>query len=199
MEVQHVSMTKSYFWTVWRLMIALIGVSVAASTLLRAQAKPAAIRSLNTQFGGTIDFESPDYHSAKLFGFGLYSTIDWRPHFGVEVSLHQLMDSNSTRKLRVQTFEAGPRYVLRLGPWNPYVKLLVGRGSFRFPPDPRYPANGSVATLGYTFWSGGAGTDYRLNRSINLRVDYEWQRWVSFPPYGRSPQVFSLGAAYHFH
>jgi len=109
------------------------------------------------------------------------------------------MDSDTTRKLRVQTFEAGPRYVLRLGSWNPYVKLLVGRGSFRFPPDPRHPENGSVAILGYTFWSGGAGADYRLNRSINLRVDYEWQRWGSFPPYGRSPQIFSLGAAYHFH
>ena len=33
--------------------------------------------------------------------------------------------------------------------------------------------------------------------SCNLRVDFESQRWLSFPPHGLTPNVFSFGIAYH--
>jgi hypothetical protein len=34
---------------------------------------------------------------------------------------------------------------------------------------------------------------------LNARVDYEYQRWISFPPNGLSPWIVSIGAAYRFH
>jgi hypothetical protein len=41
--------------------------------------------------------------------------------------------------------------------------------------------------------------DYRLTRSVNLRVEYEFQKWFGFPPNDLTPQVLGIGAAYRFH
>jgi hypothetical protein len=32
-----------------------------------------------------------------------------------------------------------------------------------------------------------------------VRVDYEYQRWLSFPPNGLSPWILGIGVAYRFH
>ncbi len=45
----------------------------------------------------------------------------------------------------------------------------------------------------------GIGSNYSLRPSLNVRIDYEYQRWNGFPPNGLSPEVFSFGVAYHFH
>ena len=76
---------------------------------------------------------------------------------------------------------------LRLHGWS-------GRGVFNFTVD-----TVTVANLAYNMIAIGGGTDYSLTRSINLRGDFEYQKWFSFPPNGLSPTVFSFGGAYHFH
>lgn len=181
-----------------RLVLALLSCS-SSTYMLLGQARPSATRAGDLQVGALFNLAAPDYGSRMLRGIGAYTTFDFRPHWGIEGTFHQLNDPLGEQGIYERTFEVGPRYVLRLGPLSPYAKLMIGRGVFQFPPDPRHPENGSVANLAYNIWAGGFGTDYSLRSSINLRVDYELQRWSGYPPHGLSPQVFSIGIAYHFH
>jgi opacity protein-like surface antigen len=167
--------------------------------LLDAQAIPTASRAGNLQIGTMFDLASSDYTTSTFKGFGFYGTFDFKPHLGVEAEFHQLYDPNATEGIYERTYEIGPRYVMHFGRFSPYAKLMVGRGVFNFPPDPRHPDNGPVANLAYTIWAGGIGVDYKFRPSINVRADYEFQRWNSFPPNGLSPRIFSVGVAYHFH
>ena len=159
---------------------------------------PAATRGNNVQVGATFSLASPDYGSNKLRGFGVFATDDFRWHLGAEVDFRQLFDPNTKAGISERTYEIGPRYSLRFGPLQPYAKFLVGRGVFQFPPDPLHPSSGPVANLAYNLWTGGFGADYRIKPHVNLRADYEFQHWNSFPPNSLSPRVFSIGAAFHF-
>ena len=76
---------------------------------------------------------------------------------------------------------------------------MAGRGVFNFPPSPSDLSAGPAANLAYNIWAVGIGSDYSLRPSLNVRIDYEYQRWNGFPPNGLSPEVFSFGVAYHFH
>ena len=169
------------------------------TTLLHAQATATASRGGNLQAGVTFNLGNSDYVASTFKGFGVYSTFDFKSHFGVEAAFHQLDDPNSTRGIYERTYEIGPRYVLHYGPFSPYAKFMIGRGVFNFPPSVANPAAGSVANLAYNIWATGVGTDITIHPSIHVRVDYEFQRWGSFPPDGLSPQVLSIGMAYHFH
>ena len=168
---------------------------------LPAQVTPAASYANDLQVGATINFASPDFGPNTLRGFGFYLTDDFalHHHVGFEASFHQLYDPDAKEGIYQRTYEIGPRYVFRFGRLKPYAKLLVGRGVFQFPPDPQHPANGPAANLAYTTFAGGFGADYRVRPSIKVRVDYELQRWGSFPPNGINPRVLSFGVAYHFH
>jgi hypothetical protein len=166
---------------------------------LYAQVTPAATRPLDLQVGASFDIGSSDYKTPILRGFGFYTTLDFRRHFGIEAEFHQLDDPNAAQSIYERTYEVGPRYVLHYGPLAPYAKFMIGRGVFNFPRSPTNPAAGSVANLAYNIWAGGLGADYRIRPSIKVRIDYEFQRWSGFPPNGLSPRVLSLGVAYHFH
>ncbi len=176
----------------------IIGI-MSAPLFLRAQAVPTASRAGDLQVGAAFNLGASDYGSNVLRGVGIYTTFDFRSHWGVEGAFHQLNDPDAKEGIYERTFEVGPRYVLHFGRISPYAKLMVGRGVFQFPPDPRHPENGPVANLAYTMWAGGLGADYHLRPSVNLRVDYEFQNWNAFPPHGLSPKVLSIGVAYHFH
>ena len=178
--------------------VALFSLCMFLSTAgLHAQVKPAAIRGSDIQIGAEFNLASPDYGPDRLRGFGFYFTDDFRPHWGFEANFHQLNDPNSKVNIFERTYEIGPRYSFHFGPFRPYAKMMAGRGVFQFPPDPLHPANGPVANLAYTIFSGGFGADYKLKPHINLRADYELQRWSAFPPNGLSPHVFSVGIAFH--
>ena len=181
-----------------RVVFAILGLT-ASATCLHAQAKPTASRAGDLQVGATFSLASPDYGPNTLRGVGAYATFDFRPHLGIEANFRQLNDPDGREGIYERNFEVGPRYVFRVGPLSPYAKLMIGRGVFQFPPDPRHPESGSVANLAYTTWAGGFGVDYSVRSSFNVRADYELQRWANFPPNGLSPHVFSLGIAYRFH
>ncbi len=183
-----------------RVLCLLLPFGSATSSLLYAQATPTASRAGDLQLGAIFSLANSDYHSIQtLRGFGFYGTFDFKSHFGVDAEFHQLNDPNSKEGVYERSFEIGPRYVLHFGPFSPYAKLMVGRGVFNFPPTLSNPNGGPAANLAFNTGAGGLGVDYRVRPSINVRADYELQRWRSFPPNGLSPSVFSVGVAYHFH
>lgn len=133
-----------------------------------------------------------DYGGVKYKGFFIYSTFDFKEHWGIDFSFHQVKyDQPSGIHLSERTYEIGPRYVLHYGRFNPYAKVMIGRGVFNFPYD--------AANLAYNMFAGAGGVDVAVMKRVNVRAEYEYQRWMSFPPNGSiSPQVYSVGAAYHF-
>jgi opacity protein-like surface antigen len=170
-------------------------------TRLQAQAIPTASASGDLQIGAMFNIGNSDYRPQKFKGYGFYTTFDFRYHLGIEGEFHQLNDPDATDGVYERTYEIGPRYVLRHGRYNPYAKLLYGRGVFNYPflEDAVTHQSTHTANLAYNIGAIGAGLDYRVVPGMNVRVDYEYQRWISFPPNGLSPWVVGIGAAYRFH
>ena len=50
----------------------------------------------------------------------------------------------------------------------------------------------------YGVFAIGLGLDYRVTPHVNVRGDFEAQRWPNFPPDGLTPYVTTIGAAYAF-
>ncbi len=75
---------------------------------------------------------------------------------------------------------------------------MYGRGVFNFPP--YFPGGPSAANLAYNMAVIGGGTDYKLKPYLNLRADFEYQKWFSSLnlPNGLTPYLGSIGVAYHF-
>ena len=61
---------------------------------LHAQAGPTATKGLDIQAGASFVGALPDYSfngsSPKYKGYGIYSSIDFLPHFGLELDYHQV-------------------------------------------------------------------------------------------------------------
>ena len=72
------------------------------------------------------------------------------------------------------------------------IKILFGRGDITAPDH--------VGTGTYFVYAPGATLDYRVRNRLNMRLDYEYQRWPSFTgvlgTYGLTPNGFSLGVGY---
>ena len=119
----------------------------------------------------------------------MYATLDFSPHLGAEFMFHQVK-TQFADGIYERTYEIGPRYVRHYGRFDPFVKVSYGRGVFNFPDD--------VANLAYNMFTGTAGVDVHVQRHVNVRAEFEVQRWLSFPPHGLQPTLFTLGAAYRF-
>ena len=162
----------------------------------RAQASYTATRAGDLQVGAGVSFGKSDYDSAifggtgeSLRGFDLYSTFDFKPHFGIEANFRQTKPSYG-EQVYERTYEIGGRYVYPFHRLNPYAKLMYGRGVFNYPND--------IANLAYNLYSVGAGADFRLLNGVNLRLDYEHAHWFGFPLTALTPNVGTIGVAYHF-
>lgn len=163
-----------------------------------AQARPTAARAGDLQIGVGYVLAKPDYTDFRWKGPAIYATFDFREHWGVEAEFHQVNIPNGLRYER--TYEIGPRYVWHFGRYNPYAKVMIGRGVFNFATDstPNQPSV-QIANLAYNLYAFGGGMDVHVHKHVNVRVDYEMQQWMSFPPNGGlSPQLLTIGAAYHF-
>jgi hypothetical protein len=158
---------------------------------------PTASRIADLQIGGSLVVANPGYSTLNadgttpMFrGAGFYATFDPRFHFGAELGFHQVNTSLSDQSYE-RTYEIGARYFRPYGRFVPYGKVMIGRGVYNYA--------GSVANLAYNLIAPGAGVDIRATRRINVRLDYEYQRWLNFlPPGGMNPQLLSVGVAYHF-
>ncbi len=158
---------------------------------LLGQATPTASKTFDLQVGGGFVLDHGDYGATWYRGGAIYSTLDVTPHFGAEINFHQADYPTSAQYER--TYEIGGRYHRTYGRFSPYAKVLYGRGVFNF------VYNGAVvANLAYNEFAFGGGTDYAVLPWLNVRADYEYQMWHSFPPNGLSPQLLTIGVAYHF-
>jgi hypothetical protein len=179
--------------TLFRSSLLLLLVSIASSAL-HGQAKYTASRAGDLQVGASYTGADPDYTENHFFGAGIYATFDFKSHYGVVAEFHQLRttdrSSDCCQQLYERSYEIGGRYKRDYGNFSPYVKVLIGRGVFNFPND--------AANIAYNLAAGGVGTDYLLTRHINLNVDYEAQDWFNFPPDNLTPQLLTIGIAYHF-
>jgi Outer membrane protein beta-barrel domain len=170
---------------------------------LHAQALPTATSAGVLQAGGEFNYANSDYVPQKIKGGGAYVGFDFKYHYGIEAEFHQINDSDPTTQIYERTYEIGPRYVLHFGRIEPFAKIMYGRGVFNYPEVPSLtpggPPQGNAANLAYNIAAIGGGVDYRLTRSVNVRVEYEFQKWFGFLPNDLSPQVLGIGAAYRFH
>lgn len=161
----------------------------------RSQATYTASRAGDLQIGAGYSSADADYEYVhnRIAGFSFYTDFDFKEHYGVEASFHQLNDPNSAVYQR--SYELGGRYVrhywiagLRV---HPYVKVEGGRGVLNFP---------KYANLAYNMVTFGGGADFSVHPRLKLRVEYEYQDWFSAPGPGSNmtPSMISVGVAYHF-
>jgi hypothetical protein len=177
-------------WTAFLLAAAIA--LVCAPLGLRGQSMPTATRLGDLQLGGGVVIASSNYNfdPIHLTGLALYTTFDARSHWGGEFTF-RTANSTSDSTVYERTYEIGPRIFLHRGPFVPYAKLLIGRGVYN------YAHN--AANVAYNMGTLGGGIDTQVRRSLNVRVDYEYQTWFGFPISDLHPSVVTLGVAYHFH
>ncbi len=173
---------------------ALFAISVAccAPPSAHAQRRETASRAGDLQVGGGFVFAKSGYNFTPihLLGAAAYTTFDWRTHYGAEFDFrHNRSSADST--VYERTYEIGPRVYLIRGAFEPYAKVLIGRGVYNF--------HNSIANVAYNIYTFGGGADVRVRRSLNVRADYEYQNWMGFPLGTLHPNVFTIGVAYHFH
>jgi hypothetical protein len=168
---------------------------VGLASLAHGQALTSASRAGDLQVGGGFSLAHSDYAGARLDGFTFYSSFDFTKHFGVEVDFHQM--SHPRDPLYERSYEVGGRYVPKhYGPLTPYARVMYGRGVLNFP-------SGFVDfynNIAYNMFVGGGGVEYEVKPWLKVRVDAEYQDWLSGPglAHGLTPVVGTVGVAYRF-
>jgi hypothetical protein len=162
---------------------------LGGASALYSQALPTASRTGDVQIGAGYSIARPDYVQQTFPGFAAYADFDFRPHIGVEGEFHQVYSTNGDQSYE-RTYAIGGRYFRTYGALVPYVKAMVGRGDFNYP--------FGQTELGYNLFAAGVGADLKLGPWLRVRGEYEFQKWASFPNGGFTPQIVTIGAAYHF-
>ncbi len=161
---------------------------ISASQALHAQALGTAVRRADLQLGVGYVNANSDYAPNRLQGAAFYTTFDFTSHLGAEFEIHQA--NARLANVYERSYEIGPRYYRTYGHLKPYAKAMYGRGVFNYPYD--------RANLAYNMFAAGGGADYAVLPWLNVRGDFEFQRWLSFPPTGLTPTLITVGVAYHF-
>ncbi len=159
------------------------------------QAKATATRFAEGQVGGSYLNGYADYTVSRFNGLGAYADLDFRHGIGIEAEYHYITDMDSNYLIYERSYEIGARYSRHYKRFQPYGKIMVGRGTFDYLKD----------NNPYNLYAFGFGTDIRVYKSINVRVEDEFQKWLagSGPgaaviPNGLSPNIPTVGVAYHF-
>ncbi|HEY8996706.1 MAG TPA: outer membrane beta-barrel protein [Edaphobacter sp.] len=159
---------------------------------LLAQAKPTASRAGDLQIGGGFSNANSDYLPNRINGGTVYFDFDFYHNLGLEGEFRFLKDGPSG--IYEKTYQVGGRYSKTYRDrFQPYAKVMYGRGVFNFAENKITYAN-----LAYNMVVFGGGLDYHLLRNVNVRGDFEYQKWMGFQPDGLTPTIFTIGAAYHF-
>ena len=162
---------------------------LGSAVMAYGQATPTASRTADLQIGIGYSLAHPDYPPATFQGVAAYADLDLRPHLGFEAEFHQVNHTSGYQSFQ-RTYEAGVRYHRDWGLLSPYAKAMVGRGQLEYP--------FAEAIGGYNMFAGGAGADVKFGPWLRVRGEYEFQRWSSFPGSGLTPQIVTVGVAYHF-
>jgi Outer membrane protein beta-barrel domain len=185
--------------------------TLAIASSARGQATPTASRGADLQIGAGYTYADSDYVPNKIGGFAFYADYDFLGLFGLEANFHRIKDPNPdplvpSNHFSETTYEIGGRYTRHFyhGRLAPYGKVLYGRGVASFPAHELFTPGGVeiyIDNFAYNLVSYGGGLDYRFNKRINLRADFEYQHWFASDrelPSGLSPWLFTFGGAYHF-
>jgi hypothetical protein len=156
----------------------------------RAQNIPTAVGPGSyVAVGGEISAFQADYGQRVLGGGVLFADVNptWRIGFEGEA---RYLRFNSFEDVTESNYLAGPRVMLKPGPWRPYVKFLVGAGKITFP--------FKYAEGTFLAYAPGAGMDYLVNDRVTVRViDVEYQVWPDFSSYGElRPYGVSAGISF---
>ena len=162
---------------------------LGGATGLLGQSRPTASREADAQIGIGYTLARPGYVQQTFQGLAAYAGLDFNRHLGVEAEFHQANSTDGDKSYQ-RTYEIGARYFRAYGPLVPYVKAMVGRGDYIYP-------TGQTG-VAYNMFAGAAGADFKLGMYLRLRGEYEFQKWTSFQNGGLTPQLITLGVAYHF-
>jgi len=162
---------------------------LGGTTALLAQAAPTASRAGDLQIGIGYTLASPGYFPQHFQGGAANADFDFRPHLGIEAEFHQV-NSPSGNQSYERTYEIGARYFRTYGPLVPYVKGMIGRGIFNYP--------FGQANFAYTMYAAAAGADLKVRPWLNVRGEYEFQKWSGFTNGSIDPKLVTIGVAYHF-
>lgn len=173
-------------------LLAVTAVTLGLPLTSLAQGLPTATRAGDLQLGGGLAFARSGYNFTPihLIGETFYATFAIRSHWGGEFDFHNAKATEDST-IYERTYEIGPRVFLHRGPLTPYAKVMLGRGVYNFSQD--------RANIAYNIYTYGGGADLAVRRSMNVRLDYEYQNWAGFPLGTLHPSVVTLGVAYHFH
>jgi hypothetical protein len=200
LQKKHGVVTSSRSLASRALKLLALGVLAAGTSFAHAQARATASRLAEGQIGFSFINGNSDYARSRFNGYGIYADLDFHHGFGVEAEYRYMSDGDPFPQTNVYetTYQVGGRYSRHYGRFQPFAKLLVGRGILN------YPYNG--ANVGYNMGTIGGGTDIRIVRHVNARIDYEYQKWFSVsrnavpfqPNDSLTPTILSGGFAYHF-
>lgn len=175
---------------------------------------------LPLSFGGGVSNFDPDFTQGFApgnqiiigDGFGrLWGVTGWADAglrfgpsfihpFNVELQIRSIFAGGSAGQgnLKETTLGGGATYTWRHFPrFRPYGKYIGSIGLISFSPVP-YPGHPPYAEDSRFTNAVGGGFDYRLNRRVWVRADYEYQLWGNlFGPREFSPQGVTLGLMYH--
>lgn len=165
---------------------------------LHAQAPTTAKVSLikDIQVGLTLSSVKTDEVSKRIDGVSAYAIIDFTRHLGIEFDLHD-PNVRTPNDFLEKSYLVGVRYVYRYHRLEPYARGMIGIGKTSVDV-PNLIVPGTPGS--YNIYAIGGGLDLRLSQHLNVRaIDFEQQRWNTFPPNGLTPTLVSAGIAYRFH
>jgi hypothetical protein len=172
-------------------MLLLAGLLGSAVHDSHAQATPTASRLGIGQIGVGWGLAKPDYGTSNIQGLTVYGSFDFTRHWGIAGDIHR-NSLITPSDIGEDSYVIGPRFVVQHNRFMPYAKVQGGFARIKYQYD-----NAPHTTYTYKMYDFGAGLDYQATKHINVRViDFEYQKWLSFPPNGLSPLVFSFGASY---
>ena len=174
--------------------VLLAGLLMAVRSL--AQSLPTASRAGALQVGAEYSNTASSFGGGRIAGFTVFAGLDGSMQLssrwsglGPEMDLHQVGDGQTGMYER--SYEFGERYVRTVGKERPYVRAMYGRGVLNFP---RNTNNVSAANLAYNMVVMGGGVEVPVRSRISMRVDAEYQRWLSgvLLPDGMSPTMVRM-------
>lgn len=172
-----------------------------AVTAPRLHAQASATATGNALSVGLV-FQNadPDYGPSRSSGIGAYANFDFARYLGLTAEVN-VPTAFSNVIYPERTFLFGGRGVYRRGRYGVYFKALGGLAAAgnNSSVDPAITASQLInAGQSYGAVAIGGGLEYRLERPLTLRLDYESQHWLGYEPNSLTPNIISIGAAYRF-
>ncbi len=179
--------------------LTLVSAFALTAPALKAQAVATATGNA-LSVGLVFQNADPDYGPSRSSGIGAYANFDFARYLGLTAEVN-VPTAFSKVIYPERSFMFGGRGVYRRGRYGLYVKVLGGLASAgnnssvysAITPSQLINANQSFGVV-----AGGGGLEYRLDRPLTLRLDYESQHWLNYQPNSLTPGIFSIGAAYRF-